>query len=162
VPRAPRREHGRDGRGTSSLAAAPRCIHFHPRCSEIRDGPEFFFPPVESRHLFYLTSSSPVRYNSEVMPLYATRPHFQAAFSPPHAHDPRARPSARTGYPPGPLSSSVSWRPCVHATPKTDILNEATILLKTKGRKAQFSLWRSRYITENRAVTKNESDTKSW
>ena len=53
-----------------------------------------------------------------------------------------------------PLPSSVSQRHCVHDTPKTDILNEATILLKTKGRKAQFSLWRSRYIIENRAVTK--------
>jgi hypothetical protein len=60
------------------------------------------------------------------------------------------------------LPSSILLRHYVHETVKTDILNEATILLKTQGRKAQFSLWRSHYVTENRAVTKNESDTKSW
>ena len=55
VPRAHGREHGRDGRGTSSVAASPRSIHVNQRGPEICEGSEFFFPPRESRQLFNLT-----------------------------------------------------------------------------------------------------------
>ena len=71
-------------------------------------------------------------------------------------------PRASEGYQTSYYPPRFLGRQYVHETLKSDIKNEATRLLKTKGRNTEFSRWRSRYITENRDVNKNEWDTKSW
>ena len=58
----PGREHDRDSRGASSVSAAPRCIHFNHRRSEITRV-EIFLPAERQPSLIDLTSSSPGRYN---------------------------------------------------------------------------------------------------
>jgi hypothetical protein len=71
------------------------------------------------------------------MPLYATPSHFPPSPSP--AYGPQARAAALEGYSPSYSPSQVPWRHYVHEILKSDIKNEAVNLLKTKGRKFDFS-----------------------
>jgi hypothetical protein len=104
-------------------------------------GAGILLPGERKPPLFNLTSSSPVRYNFAVMPLYATPPRVPPSLSPSPCIWPA---SARRGrLSAWPLPCSVSWRHSVPGTLKTDIKNEAASLLKTKGRNLEFSRWRS-------------------
>jgi hypothetical protein len=161
-----RTAEGQGRQPTSAGAPVPRLRWLLRRAvyTSLKDALKFargrsLLPAHRKPPVICLTSTSPVRYNFAVMPLYPTLTHVPPSFSPSPCVWPASARHCRLSA--WPIPSSVSWRHSVPETLKSDIKNEAVNLLKTKDWKFEFSRSEAVNALITGRLAKMEGDTKS-